>query len=91
MNLYDARNVSSFASFMATTTVTSGIKLPCIYYKAGDINFDGQTNRADYDLLMRMLGNKEALTPAEMYIADMNKDNVVDQRDAAFLRADLRI
>ena len=91
MNLYDVRNVSSFASFMATTTVTSGIKLPCIYYKAGDINFDGQTNRADYDLLMRMLGNKEALTPAEMYIADMNKDNVVDQRDAAFLRADLRI
>ena len=91
MNLYNANDVASFATFMATTTVTSGIKLPCIYYKLGDLNFDGQTNKADFDILSRMVHGKEAMTPAEMYIADMNKDNVVDHRDIALLRSALHI
>ena len=91
MNLYNVNDVASFASFMATTTVTSGIKLPCIYYKLGDLNFDGQTNKADFDILSRMVYGKEAMTPAEMYIADMNKDSVVDHRDIALLRSTLHI
>jgi hypothetical protein len=91
MNLYNANDVASFATFMATTTVTSGIKLPCIYYKLGDINFDGQTNKADFDILSRIVYGKEAMTPAEMYIADMNKDSVVDYRDIALLRSTLHI
>ena len=91
MNLYNVKDVASFASFMATTSVTSGIKLPCIYYKLGDLNFDGQTNKSDFDILSRMVYGKEAMTPAEMYIADMNKDNVVDYRDIALLRSTLHI
>ena len=91
MNLYNVKDVASFASFMATTSVTSGIKFPCIYYKLGDLNFDGQTNKSDFDILSRMVYGKEAMTPAEMYIADMNKDNVVDYRDIALLRSTLHI
>lgn len=91
MNLYNVNDVSSFATFMATTTVTSGIKLPCIYYKAGDLNFDGQVNKADYDLLSRMVYDNNALTPAETYLADMNKDNKVDHRDLTLLRSSLHI
>ena len=91
MNLYNVKDVSSFATFMATTTVTSGIKLPCIYYKLGDINFDGQTNKTDFDILSRMVSGKAEMTPAEMYLADMNKDNVVDYRDVNLLRSTLHI
>ena len=91
MNLYNVKDVASFTSFMATTTVTSGIKLPCIYYKMGDVNFDGQINKADFDLLSRMVYGKEVMTPAEMYIADMNKDTVVDYRDVNLIRSALHI
>ena len=91
MNLYNVKDVASFTSFMATTTVTSGIKLPCIYYKMGDVNFDGQITKADFDMLSRMVYGKEEMTPAEMYIADMNKDNVVDYRDANLIRSALHI
>ena len=91
MNLYNVKDVSSFASFMATTTVTSGIKLPCIYYKLGDVNFDGETNKTDFDIISRIVYGNEVTTPAEMYLADVNKDNVVDQRDLALFRSMLHI
>ena len=87
MNLYNVKDVSSFATFMATTTVTSGIKLPCIYYKLGDVNFDGKTNKTDFDIISRIVYGNEVTTPAEMYLADINKDTVVDHRDLTLFRS----
>ncbi len=89
-DLYKQKDIASFATFMAGSYKSSGVKLPTINYKEGDLNFDGKLTIDDIRLLEDLVRRNEPLTSAEIYLADMNKDRIVDWSDIAHLRAMLR-
>ena len=50
-------------------------------YKLGDINEDGNINKADLDLLGEFLTGNAPLTEKQIKAADVNKDGVLDTGD----------
>ena len=50
-------------------------------YKLGDVNEDGNINKADLDLLGEFLTGNAPLTEKQIKAADVNKDGVLDTGD----------
>lgn len=63
-----------------TTFTTTG------YLLAGDANIDASINVGDLTELIDHILGKEALTPSDSAVADINADGVIDIRDVILLR-----
>lgn len=54
-----------------------------VNYRQGDINQDGCINNSDYIQLCDCVENKNLYTESEKYLADMNRNNRLDEDDIA--------
>jgi hypothetical protein len=53
---------------------------------ARDINGDGFTDQNDVDLVFQEILGKTILTPQQMFLADMDQDNRLTNRDLVLLK-----
>jgi hypothetical protein len=51
----------------------------------GDLNGDGKVNKADAQIIARIMVRPDSVTPAQKKTADVNGDGVVDMRDVRII------
>jgi hypothetical protein len=51
----------------------------------GDLNGDGKVNKADAQIITRLMIKPDSATPAQKKAADLNGDGVIDMRDVRII------
>lgn len=60
--------------------------LETVNYRAGDVNYDGMLTATDSNLLLQYLGDNTVFTKnIQLFLADADKDNIIDISDVALL------
>jgi len=70
---------------VAVFSLVSGAAFGVAAVKKGDVNGDGRIDKADAQLVMRMMLHSGSVSPSMKAAADVNGDGVVDIRDARIL------
>ena len=78
--------LSSLGAFASNTQYPVCMATQNIPTVAQDINGDGFTNQNDVDLVFQEILGKTILTPQQMFLADMDQDNRLTNRDLVLLK-----